>query len=563
MAGQPGVNRRELDVAEVAKTFGRVSMPLSMTRRELVTLVCGAAAATGCDAVGRWSKTLPPAGRLLTPDHAAGHRLRAGGDGGGSFDWQMAENLPRRTMPVVIVGGGVAGLAAGMELNRLGMPDFQILELESMVGGTAVGGQASLPGGGQTAMPWGAHYLPVPAAANVPLVRWLASHGIVDVRGDRVIGAERYLVRSPAERVFAGGRWHAGLIPPTDDPSDRHRFETEMVRFADSQGDDGRPHFMLPRSLETREPTDEIRRLDTISMADWLSQNHYNDAGLRGYLDHACRDDYGLPADQTSAWAGIFYFAARISPPDHQPAEIMTWPAGNGFLVDRLRADCGDRIAAGQMVLASRRRGTTIELATDAAVWVADQVIFATPAHVTAAIVPPGSLTAMPPKVQGSWWVANVTLSGRPAEPDFPLCWDNVIAGSRSLGYVVATHQTGSDHGPTVWTWYRAMTGDPPAVRRRLLSLTWAEVAEAVLSDLEVPHSDIRSLVMRIDAIIWGHAMVAPVVGSMLPLGQSSAEDRIDFAASDLSGVALFEEAFDHGVRAAGRVAVHTKLDQT
>ena len=543
MVDQPGMsghdNRRE----------PRSKLP--MTRRELVTLVCGAAAAAGCDPLSRWSGALPSQGALLSPNRVAGHRLRPGGDAGRSFDWQTAAALPRRKMPVVIVGAGVAGLAAAMEFRRRGFGDFRLLELEPVVGGTARGGQSSMLGGPRAACPWGAHYLPVPSPANEPLVRWLSHHGIVKIRDGAVFGAEQYLVRAPAERVFAGGRWHPGLIPPADEDSDRRRFEAAMVQLAGSTGNDGRPHFSLPRSSETRQPSAIIRRLDTISMADWLTQNDFRDPGLLAYLDHACRDDYGLPADQTSAWAGVFYFAARIAGPDRQPAEILTWPAGNAFLVDRLRLDCGDAIKTDCMVLATRRRGTTIELATDREVWLAEQVIFATPAHVTAAIAPPqDGVTGVRPEY-GSWLVANIALSDRPVEPGYPLCWDNVIAGSRSLGYVVATHQSGADHGPTLWTWYRALTGEAAAVRQRLLSLSWEEIAEAVLSDLEVAHRDIRPLVTRIDAMLWGHAMVSPRVGTLLPRREVPPDRGVHHAASDLSGVALFEEAFDHGVRAA------------
>ncbi|MBP7685556.1 MAG: monooxygenase, partial [Deltaproteobacteria bacterium] len=57
-----------------------------------------------------------------------------------------------------------------------------------------------------------------------------------------------------------------------------------------------------------------------------------------------------------------------------------------------------------------------------------------------------------------------------------------------------------------------------------------------------------------LDVFRWGHAMVQPRVGMMesrarrdakLPLG------AVHFAHSDLSGLAIFEEAFFHGLRAA------------
>ena len=60
------------------------------------------------------------------------------------------------------------------------------------------------------------------------------------------------------------------------------------------------------------------------------------------------------------------------------------------------------------------------------------------------------------------WLVANLHLKSRPREGSFPMSWDNVIHDSRSLGYVVATHQSGQDQGPTVLTWYYPYSDDEP-----------------------------------------------------------------------------------------------------
>ena len=61
-------------------------------------------------------------------------------------------------------------------------------------------------------------------------------------------------------------------------------------------------------------------------------------------------------------------------------------------------------------------------------------------------------------------------------------------------------------------------------------------------------------LLDRVDVFVWGHAMVRPAPGLLwsdelarcgVPLG------RLRFAHTDLSGMALVEEAQDHGLRAA------------
>ncbi len=76
---------------------------------------------------------------------------------------------------VVIVGGGISGLAAAWKLARSGFTDFRVLDLEPRAGGTAMWGDAPV-----TAYPWGAHYLPVPgprARAARELLRELNGHG--------------------------------------------------------------------------------------------------------------------------------------------------------------------------------------------------------------------------------------------------------------------------------------------------------------------------------------------------------------------------------------------------
>jgi hypothetical protein len=161
----------------------------------------------------------------------------------------------------------------------------------------------------------------------------------------------------------------------------------------------------------------------------------------------------------------------------------------------------------------------------------------------------------------GSWMVANLTLRDRPrqiSQRSFPLAWDNVLYESPSLGYVVATHQRGRDYGPTVFTYYYPLCDENPRVARtRLLETDWAGWAEITLADLSRPHPDIRNLVERLDVMRWGHAMIRPRTGFMWSQARRDGARpfrSIHFAQSELSGVALFEEAFDVGIRAADEV---------
>jgi hypothetical protein len=179
-------------------------------------------------------------------------------------------------------------------------------------------------------------------------------------------------------------------------------------------------------------------------------------------------------------------------------------------------------------------------------------------------------LDAPPPQVRagaqalhaGAWLVANVTLRRAPASRGFAQCWDNVLYGSPSVGYVDATHQTDrAERARTVWTWYLPLTSaDPAHDRRRLLALDFAQCAELVVADLGRAHPDIAHCIERIDVFRWGHAMVRPTPGlyaGELARARRAAQQPVaglHFAHTELSGVALFEDAQWHGVRAAEEV---------
>jgi hypothetical protein len=154
--------------------------------------------------------------------------------------------------------------------------------------------------------------------------------------------------------------------------------------------------------------------------------------------------------------------------------------------------------------------------------------------------------------------VANITLEARPSAKtpaERVMAWDNVIYDSPSLGYVCATHQTGRDHGPTVITYYYPLCDDDPrAARRRLYAASRDEWADVALTDLATAHPDIRELATRVDVVRWGHAMARPSPGFVFGGARAAAAKphrAVHFAHTELSGVALFEEAFYHGSRAA------------
>jgi phytoene dehydrogenase-like protein len=493
------------------------------------------------------------AGGIVGGSHARGHLLR---------DGSSPAPTRRETVEVAILGAGVAGLSAAWAFERAGLRDFVVLEMEDGPGGTARSGTGPV-----CPYPWGAHYVPTPTADNRPLVALLAEVGAItghDPSG-RPVFAEEVLCREPQERVFFGGQWHEGLYPrdgaSIDDLAQLTAFEKEMSRWAAWRDRRGRRAFAVPRTFGSDDA--EVRALDGQSMAAWLDARGFASPRLRWFVEYGCRDDFGSTLAQTSAWAGIHYFASRAEPGERGAAEFLTWPEGNGRLVSHLARSVGQRARLGALVRAVEPSASFVDVVYQepgeggATVGLrARQVVFALPRFLVGRLVA-GSSTAphLRETMYGAWMVANLTLRDRPTGRGFPLAWDNVLYDSPSLGYVVATHQRGQDHGPTVFTYYLPLLDDDPrAARERLLRTTWEQWTEIILTDLGRAHPGLRDLVERVDVYLWGHAMVRPRPGflwSQALAASAEPQGRLHFAHTDLSGMALFEEAQYWGIRAA------------
>ncbi|HSE17349.1 MAG TPA: NAD(P)-binding protein [Pyrinomonadaceae bacterium] len=530
-----------------------------MNRREILAAFLGAPFALA--ACKRQEAPLPE-GEIVGASDVFGHRLRDG------LRVEVPQDAWSR-IPLVIVGGGVAGLTAAWRLRNSGFTSFTLVELESAPGGTSRSGSNRV-----ASFPWGAHYIPAPMKENIALVSLLDEMGVIegkDKDGEPIIG-EQFLCRDPEERVFYKGRWYEGLYlhagESTDDQQQFQKFNAEVDQWISWRDAKGRRAFTLPVSACSDDA--EVTALDRVSMSEWMDARGLTSPRLRWWVDYACRDDYGMTLEQTSAWAGLFYFCSRVTAPKTESQSLITWPEGNGRLVQHLFEKAKDNIQLDRAAVELIPVDDGIDVVTldhdgrEPSGFHAQRVIFAAPQFVARYIVRPYRDNPPPHVAEfhfGAWMVANLTLKDRPkpgSPRDFPLAWDNVFYESPSLGYVVATHQRGIERGPTVLTYYYPLCDENPrAARTRLLETDWRGWAEVTLSDLSRAHQDIRSLVERLDVMRWGHAMIRPRRGFMWGSARREAAKSfrgIHFAHSELSGVALFEEAFDNGLRVANEI---------
>lgn len=499
-----------------------------------------------------------PVGELVGQSVSLGHMLRENHNFEVPVDkWE--------TKKVAIIGGGIAGLAAAWKLKKENFNDLVLLELEKEVGGTSLSGKGEPVG-----YPWGAHYLPVPFKENSELIDLLDEMSLLDGRdaNGEIVVKEQFLCREPEERVFYKGRWYEGLYlnvgASEEDKLQFAEFQKQIDRWVNWRDANGKRAFVVP--IANCSTDIEVTTLDRISFADWLRQNGFTSERLLWYCDYACRDDYGLKLEQTSAWAGLFYFCSRVRKSGVESQPFITAPEGNGQFVDHFLEEVKDNIRRSQIVASIVPTDKGVDVicldGNEVRGIHCEKAIFASPMF-TAPYVIRGFREDAPFAASdfqhNAWFVANLFLKDRPKPrfvKDFPLSWDNVLYESPSLGYVTATHQKGIDYGPTILTYYYPMCAEENA-RTKLFNYEWRDLADVCLTDLARAHPDIYDLTSRIDIMRWGHAMISPrpnFIWSGVREKAIKPYRNIHFAHTDLSGIALFEEAFYHGLSAANEV---------
>lgn len=497
-------------------------------------------------------------GTLSGPNSALGHRLREG-----NFSAPI-ETVER---DIVIIGGGIAGLSAARQLSSVGA-DYLMLEMENAVGGNSSFGRNSV-----SSYPLGAHYLTLPGVHDPELIKFLEECNVITGydKGKPVYN-EYHLCFDPKERLYIHNQWQEGLVPhqgvPPKDTDEINRFHSMMEQYKERIGADGKEAFCIPLNACSSDP--EFLRLDKISFAQFLKDLNYQSPFLLWYVNYCCADDFGATIDNTSAWAGIHYFACHKGVAANAPSDsILTWPEGNGWLVTQLKKVSETNTLSHVLVHSVKPHQRNVEIDYfDAQQNVskrikAEKVIIATPQFISQRILSPyidrelnyQSFEYAP------WMVANLTLTGNwDTKRGERLSWDNVIYGSSSLGYVNANHQQVEQHSDKkVITYYSPLIANQPAHERKLAySKGYKDWYNHILKDLQIPHREIESQLQSLDVWIWGHGMIRPSVGFITGRDRQQAlkdiEGRILFAHSDLSGISIFEEAFFHGTQAAKKV---------
>lgn len=496
-------------------------------------------------------------GQIVGANHGIGHLLR------------KAISLPihqSHQTKILIIGSGISGLTAGYFLQKAGIKAYEILELESHIGGNSTFGEDA-----SGLYPWAAHYLPIPSPENKELIDFLSENKVITGFDENHLPIyDEYALRfHPDERLFVKGFWQEGLIPNMDISDEEKNqigtFLTKMNTFKVAKGNDQKWAFTIP--LANSSSDSSFTDLDKISMKTWLEQNEFTSKPLHWYVNYCLLDDYGTSIAETSAWAGIHYFASRKGKAANaKDDDVLTWSEGNGFLMKLLAKNQLNHIKTQRLAYQIEEKNEKVSV--DVYDWktekrenyTAEQIIWAVPQMLRPYIIPKQKTDFIKEFSYSPWMVANIQTKPFDTGRGQALSWDNVIYEGNGLGYVLSNHQElAQDQKTWQLTYYKPLIDANPAdERKKAIAKTYEEWKNEVLADLKKAHPKIEKSILKIDIKLWGHAMIRPTIGFIHGQArheaQQSLNNKIHFAHSDLSGVSIFEEAFFHGYEAAKKV---------
>ena len=497
--------------------------------------------------------------KLIGANKKRGHMVR---------DHQLGLNtssVKKITIDTVIIGGGITGLSTAYHLNKNDYSNFLVVELNERVGGNSDSGMNE-----HTQFPLGAHYLTLPNPDNRPLIDFLKEyHYITKENPD---GSQEYsehhLCHAPDERLFYRGIYQEGLVPSygidkkTED--EIARFFHSMNDFKNEKGSDGKFLFTIPIKSASRDR--KLIEYDSITFEKYLDDNGYQSEELRWFLDYCSRDDFGAGFDKVSAWAGINYFAARKSNPSNTiPSNVLTWPEGNGHLVNLLEQKSKQQIKTGIAIseIIESENGVIangFDFKTNEHIQIeAKKAVIACPSYVTKHILKSKfwNRADFDNYVHHPWLVSTVVLDKIPTSSGLELAWDNVKYGTHGLGYIYNQHQEfGQLKDKYVISVYLAFDkqGDVKE-RQRMFELTEDEMKQLVLDELKGMHPKIEEHIESMLFQQWGHGMVTPYPNSLQKhydfVEKNNLSNIIRLAHTDYSGYSIFEEGFSQGVESA------------
>lgn len=233
---------------------------------------------------------------------------------------------PHKTVPLVIVGGGLSALTAAYMLKD---EDFLLLEREAVLGGNAKQGDYQ-----------GVRYA-------------LGSAYLVDI--EEPFGSLYHALNLPLKPLpepvdlgFEDGRFtplESGKVG-----TDFERMKRELSKLLKG------PDFPV---VPLHRASAEAMKLDNMTFFDYLTDRNYSPSFMK-YVDAYCFSALGGSVREISAYAGVNFYSEIVS-------NIYAFPGGNAYIAQRLSDEIqkagSDRVMTGVSVY-------QIQQQPDGEVWV-------------------------------------------------------------------------------------------------------------------------------------------------------------------------------------------------
>jgi squalene-associated FAD-dependent desaturase len=275
---------------------------------------------------------------------------------------------------VVVVGGGLAGLAAATGLVQRGH-EVTLVEARARLGGATFSFERD--------------GLAVDNGQHVLLRCYTEYRAFLDVLGvgDRIDMQDRFQV--PV--LTADGR--RGRLRRNNLPAPLHLGATLASYRLLSAGDRARV-LLAAGLLRTLDPADPA--LDERSFADWLVRHGQRPAAIEALWDLITVAALNTDAAHASlALCAMVFRTALLERADAADIGVPTLPLGelHGDAAHRYLTGHGARVLLHTPVRAIRSAGDGFEVALENDTITADAVVVAAPPEATAAILPDGALT--------------------------------------------------------------------------------------------------------------------------------------------------------------------------
>ena len=441
------------------------------------------------------------------------------------------------TTDVLVVGGGIAGLAAA---NSLTKRESVICEMGSRFGGTS-----SAVSIGNNEFAQGAHYdLSYPSNFGEEGLKLLEKLNIIEFnstlnRWD--FQDKKYLIKaSNEEQCYTNGKWVPTVLVNSE-------IKNNFISLLQS--------YSGKMPLPSTHISPEFNTLDQTTFAEYLNKYLPVTSDFMEAIDYQMLDDYGGSASEISALAGIHYYKCRpyFNKPD---PELFSPMEGNYYFIKKMIAQLKpEQLKLESLVVALNKTNNkwlvdVWEINNNRKVtYQCNNVVYSGQKHLLKYLLPEAHATFSDVSY-APWVVINIELEN---EPNLSSFWQNdyLSKDAQFLGFVNSRVQ--SEKGNRVLTAYYCYPGIYDNLIQNIESDS-EEITRQTIGYMSTYYKiDLEPFVKQVYIKLLGHAMPIPKPG-YLSKDRKLEQNGISFAGVDTGRLPLMFDALDSGIVGAGLI---------